>query len=194
MCAWMASRIQRGRGQLPTPMTDERRRPPAPGRAAGRAVGNADGDRAALGHEAARRRRRALDPLGEPALADEKAPLPPAPDERDQFVPGHAAPGGEVLLHGDLRGAKLEELAARERIDVLADQQEQAIAAVELAPVEARVGLQGVPLDARPRRRASRVPQSRTRRGSRRRGTRPAWPRQRCSRPRRGCSRRACAS
>ena len=31
-----------------------------------------------------------------------------------------------------------EELAARERIDVLADQQEQAIAAVELAPVEAR--------------------------------------------------------
>ena len=108
---------------------------------------NADGDRAPLGHEAARRRRRALDPLGEPALADQKAPLAPAPDERDQFVPGHAAPGGEILLHRDLRGAKLEKLAARERIDVLADQQEQAIATVEITPVKARVGLQGVPFN-----------------------------------------------
>src|SRR4030095_9114683 len=95
---------------------------------------------------------RAIDPLGERALADEEAPLPPAPDERDQFVPGHAAPGGEVLLHRDLRGAKLEELAARERIDVLANQQEQAIAAVEIAPVKARVRLQGVPLDSVHRR------------------------------------------
>src|SRR4030095_5751568 len=101
---------------------------------------------------------RAIDPLGEPALADEEAPLAPAPDERDQFVPGHAAPGREVLLHRDLRGAKLEELAARERIDVLADQQEQAIATVEIAPVKARVGLESMPFDTVHRHRLPSSP------------------------------------
>ena len=84
---------------------------------------------------------------GERALADEKAPLSAPAHERDQLVSRHAAPGGKVLLHGDLRGAELEEPPRLERIDVLPDQQQEPIAAIEVAAVEREFWLEWMLVD-----------------------------------------------
>jgi hypothetical protein len=88
---------------------------------------------------------------GQRALAHEKAALPVAPRDRHQLVAGHAAPRGEIFLDRDFGRGELEQLAVRQRIDVLADQQEQAVAAVEIAAVEARVGLERMALGVRHR-------------------------------------------
>src|SRR4029453_6427825 len=78
--------------------------------------------------------------LGPRALADEKASLLAAPDEGHELVAGHPAPGGEVLLDGNLGGTKFEELAALQRVHVLADQEKEPVAAVQISAVEAQVG------------------------------------------------------
>jgi len=81
-------------------------------------------------------------PFGQLSLADEKAALLAAPDEGHELVAGHPAPGREILLHGDLGGTKFKELAALHRINVLADQEKEPVAAIQIAAVEARVGVE----------------------------------------------------
>src|SRR5262249_22817049 len=76
-------------------------------------------------------------PRGERALAHQEAARTPVTHQRHQLVVGHAAPSREIRLDRDLGGAELEELPALQRIDVLPDQEQEAVAAVEVAPVEA---------------------------------------------------------
>ena len=179
----------------PRPAPDARHREGRQGRSrCGRRKTSGDLDRHRLEPENARGSLAAgaRAALGQRALAHQEAALPPATHQRDQLVAGHAAPRGEVRLDRDLGGAELEELPALQRIDVLPDQEQETVAAVEVAPVEADVGLVGMALHRihgnGPRRASS------SRRGCRRTGTRPAWPRPRWRRRPRGCSRRACAS
>jgi hypothetical protein len=103
--------------------------------------GDGDGDRLAR-HGRQRRRAHASRglALGQHALADEKASLLAPPDEGHELVAGHPAPGGEVLVDGNLGGTKLEELTALHRVHVLADQEKEPVAAVQISAVEARVG------------------------------------------------------
>jgi hypothetical protein len=65
--------------------------------------------------------------LVEDADADAKTP--------GKIADRHPAPRGQVGLHGAVDGAKLEEATARQRIHVLADEQQEPVAAVEVSPV-----------------------------------------------------------
>ena len=79
------------------------------------------------------------------ALAhQERRGLATGAGHRHQLVARETAPGGQILLDGDLGGDDLQQAAARKRIDVTADHQQQAAAAVEIAPVEAGVRKEGV--------------------------------------------------
>src|SRR5207245_7367199 len=74
--------------------------------------------------------------------ADEEASLLAAPDEGHELVAGHPAPGREIFFHGDRGGTKFEELAALHRIHVLTDQKKEPVAAIQIAAVEARIGVE----------------------------------------------------
>ena len=63
--------------------------------------------------------------------------MPPDLGPRDQFVAGQPAPRGQVLFDRGLGGRTSSNCPAFERVDVVADQQQQAVAAVEVAAVEA---------------------------------------------------------
>src|SRR5262249_55763351 len=96
-----------------------------------------------------------LRPLNEPPLANEETPLPAVLRPRNQLVPGEAAPGGKVFPYGWFRGPHFEEAAAVQGINVSADEEQKAAAAIEIAAVEARVrrmrmtidGFHGRPVD-----------------------------------------------
>jgi hypothetical protein len=80
-------------------------------------------------------------PLRQRSLADqERCRFARCGRHRDQLVAGEAAPGRQVFLHRDLGGQNLQQAAARQRVDVTADEQQQAAAAVQIAAVEADVG------------------------------------------------------
>jgi len=66
-----------------------------------------------------------------------------------EIVARQATPRREVLLDGGLHGVDLQELPRLERIDVTADEQQQAAPAVEVASVEAVVGPMRVDQGAR---------------------------------------------
>ncbi len=85
-------------------------------------------------------RGRAFGALGEATLAHEVAARTTVPRDGHELVPREAAPRREILLDGGFGRADLEQAAARERVDVAPDEQEEAAAAVEVGPVEARVG------------------------------------------------------
>ena len=138
-----------------------------------------DGDRLAC-HGSQRRRAHASRglALGQRALADEKASLLAPPDERHELVAGHPAPGGKSSSTGNLGGAKLEELAALQRVHVLADQEKEPVAAVQISAVEARRRLR-----AGDGQRAPSPRSSSSRRGCLRTGTPRASRRRRCAAP-----------
>jgi hypothetical protein len=70
----------------------------------------------------------------------EKASLRAVFRPRHQLVAGEPAPRRQLLVDGDLRRADLEQLARLQRVDVLANEQQQPVAAVEIAAVEGNVG------------------------------------------------------
>ena len=70
--------------------------------------------------------------------------LPPAAATDTSSLPCETAPGGQVFLDRDLGRDDLQQATARQRIDVAADQEQQAAAAVQIAPVEGGVGSVGV--------------------------------------------------
>jgi len=75
-------------------------------------------------------------------LGDEEA-VPPAPVVfRDQLVPRHPAPGRKVLADRGLGRGDLEQLPREEGVDVLADEEQQPAAAVEIAAVEPDGGVE----------------------------------------------------
>ena len=82
--------------------------------------------------------------LVQATLGDQKAALLVDFGERDQLVAGHAAPGRQILVHRDFGGADLQQAASRHRVNLFADQQQQAVFTVEVAAVEADVGPLGV--------------------------------------------------
>jgi hypothetical protein len=82
--------------------------------------------------------------LAQRTLADQERGRRPGCHGRDQLVAGEAAPRGQVLAHRTFGGQNLEQPAARQRIDVLADQQQQSVAAIEIAAVEGDLGLVGM--------------------------------------------------
>jgi hypothetical protein len=132
----MASTSQRGRGQLPMPVT-------ASGGTAGAATGCAArrGAAAAAGLRRGADRRGTLRACARPARPCRPGSCAAGPaGPRHQFVLRHAAPGRQVLVDRDLGRADLQQAARRQRVDVLADQQQQAVAAVEVAAVEGDVG------------------------------------------------------
>ena len=144
-------------------------------------------------------RRDGASPLHEGPLADEKAALPPAPRPRDQLVAGQAAPGRQLDLDRRVRGQYLQQPSALQGVDVASNQEQQPSTAVQVAAVEADVGLVRVPSDGIHQgicRRMMRAggPLNTLCRGCRRRGTPrarrrlPSWRRQR------GCLRRGRAS
>ena len=61
----------------------------------------------------------------------------------------HAAPGRQVVAHRGLAAAHLEDAALGHALHVLADQQHQARAAVEVAAVEDVVGVHVVEVAGR---------------------------------------------
>ena len=113
-CSCMACSIQRGRGQLPMPMTASGR---IGGRRRRRRQRRGDGHRHDRPREhrgrrrRARRRGRGARPLSGP-LQTRKLRCAPGLRERDQLVAGQPAPGREVLLDRDLGRADLQQLAA----------------------------------------------------------------------------------
>ena len=143
-------------------------------------------------HRGRRRRPRRgshVGPAAQRALADEEAALAAGLRERDELVAGEPAPGREVLFDRDLDGAKLQELAGRQRIEVLADQEQEPVAAIQVAAVEADVGRSGMTVNG-----LAAPWLSNSRRGCPRRETPRAWPRRRSPRRPPGCFHRACAS
>ena len=48
--------------------------------------------------------------------------------------------GGQILVDRDFRREDFQQLATRHRVNVLADQQQQPVAAIEIAAVETDVG------------------------------------------------------
>ena len=143
MWSWIAASIQRGRGQLPMPMTASGGIAGA-GAGGGRLAGICTTTTPAAPGAPPGARTSARHAASKAPLHDEEAALAVATDDRDQLVAGHPAPGGEVLLDRDLGRGELQQLARPERVDVLADQQEQAVATVEVAAVEPRDGREGV--------------------------------------------------
>ena len=85
--------------------------------------------------------------LSQSALTDQKGALATHLGPRHQLVARQAAPGGQVFVHRDFGGADFQQPAARQRVDVLSDQQQQAVAAVKVAAVERHIGRQGVGVD-----------------------------------------------
>jgi len=61
-------------------------------------------------------------------------------DDRQQRVTGKAAPCRQVFLHRGFGGEELEQATARQRIDVLSNEEQQAAAAVEVPAIETCVG------------------------------------------------------
>ena len=82
------------------------------------------------------RRNRAL---GECPLADQEGGGGTGRCDRDQLVLREAAPRRQVFPHRAFGGDDFQQLAAPQRIDVLPDQQQQAVAAVEVAAIESGV-------------------------------------------------------
>ena len=74
--------------------------------------------------------------LGECPLADQEGGGGTCRCDRDQFVLREAAPCWQVFPHRAFGGDDFQQLAAPQRIDVLPDQQQQAVVAVEVAAVE----------------------------------------------------------
>jgi hypothetical protein len=156
----VAGRLELGFAQAPFEMLVDGLKHPARARPASHAHHRQRGDRRRRrgvgqrrGHGdlgrpvGGRRERRGRRPpsrlaLGERALADEETPLLATPHERDEVIAGHPTPGREVFLDRDLRGAELQELAPLQRIDVLPDEEQEPVAAVQIAAVEPDVGLE----------------------------------------------------
>ena len=80
-------------------------------------------------------------------LADQEAALPVPFGPGDHLVPCHAAPGGKLDLDGGVGGEDLQKAAVLYGVDVTADEQKEAAAAVEVTAVEANVGLVYVSFD-----------------------------------------------
>jgi hypothetical protein len=69
------------------------------------------------------------------------------PCHGDELVPGEPAPRGNILVDRDLRRREFQKLARLEGVEMLPDEEEQAVAAVEISAVEAGVRGQEVALD-----------------------------------------------
>ncbi len=153
--------------------------------------GNDHGDAGARQHGGRRRR-----PCGrrgrssaQRALADEEAALAAGLGERHELVAGEPAPRGEIFLDGDLDRAELQQLAGDQRVEVLADQEQEPVAAIQIAAVEADVG--GIRMALNGLHRGSSIANAGAAVGEELDQLGPADDRRR--RPP-GCSRRACAS
>ena len=92
-------------------------------------VDGGDGDRSLGGGSA----------LGQRALADEEAALDTLACPGDDLVAGEAAPRRQLDLDGGVGGEDLQQATALQRVDMAADEQQQAAAAVEVAAVQADV-------------------------------------------------------
>jgi hypothetical protein len=71
-----------------------------------------------------------MDSVRRRALSNQETPDRSLAHEGNELVPRQAAPRGEVLLDGDFRGPDFEQPAARQRVDVLPDQEQEPVSAV----------------------------------------------------------------